>query len=105
MKLPRLNSYVYIITYVDGEPYCVTRDQVYMKNKNAFIVEEALYGSVIEEYRIEHYNDGYMDTWCKTFKEVKEILRQNEIAEIKYGHNVHYILVKGRENSWNVEEE
>ena len=105
MKLPRLNSYVYIITYVEGEPYCVTRDKVYMKNKDAFIVEDALYNYVIEEYRTEHIADDYMTTWCKTFKDVKEILKQDEIAEAEYGHNVHYVLEKVKENSWNVEEE
>ena len=105
MNLPRLNSYVYIITYVDDKPHCVTRDKVYMKNKEAFIVEDAIYNSSIEEYRTPHYAEEYMTSWCKTLKEVKEVLKQRETYEAEFGHNVHYKLVKTSENSWNVEEE
>lgn len=106
MALPRLNSYVYIVTRVDCEPYCVSRDKVYMKNKNAFIVEEAFYDYVIDEYRTEHTEEDEGVTWCKTLKEVKQILKDDEKAQRLFGkYDVKYKLVKLNENNWNVEKE
>ncbi len=104
--LPRLNSWVYIVTYVDGIPYCVTRDIVFMRNKDSFIVEDALSNSVIDEYRTYHTLDGYGESWVKTFKEVKEVLAKSAKEESKYrdDHIVKYVARKSCENSWNVEE-
>lgn len=75
-RLPRLNSYVYIITYDDGIPICITKDKVYMKNKDEFITEEMLGWDVIEEYRLPCNLRLYGYTWTKTLKEAKEVVKK-----------------------------
>ena len=85
-RLPRLNSYVYIITYSDGIPFCITKDRVYMKNKDEFITEEMIASDVIEEYRLPCDIKSYGDTWTKTLKEAKEVIKKwfNECNWLDY---------------------
>ena len=104
IKMPRLGSNVYIITEVDGDPFCVTKAPVYMKNKEAFIVEDALDDGSIEEFRRPQYLEDYGYTWVKTFKEVKDILVKYEEAELRFGgKRVKYRLEKVDDTDWNVE--
>ena len=105
MNLPRLNTYVYIITYVNGSPYTITRDEVYMKNKKSFITEEMLSDCFIPEFPMPLNVDDYGRYWCKSLKECKDILEKWRQEEMKYfGNKIEpYKLKKVDENSWNVE--
>lgn len=107
MNLPKLNSYVYVITYVDSYPYCVTKDRVYMKNEDEFITEEMLDDCVITEYRIPLSIDNYGEAWVKTFKEVKETLKKIEQEKFALcGEKLHfYLRCKCDDHNWNVDYE
>lgn len=96
-RLPKLNSSVYIITYVDSEPYCITKDVVYMKSANEFITEDMLSDFVIDEYRRPCAGEDYGYTWVKTLKEAKEVVR-------KYceDNNIDFTIEKTKDDSWNV---
>lgn len=97
-KLPRLNSYVYIITYVDSEPYCITKDMVYMKNDKEFITEDMISPSVIEEYRYPLDVSDYGDRWTHTLKEAKDVVKK--WAE-DYGYNID--IEKNYNDSWHID--
>ena len=97
-KLPRLNSYVYVITYVDSQPYCISRDKVYMKNDKEFITEDMMMGDVIEEYRCPLDASDYGDRWTYTLKEAKDVVRQ--WAEY---WDYDFDIKKNYENSWCVD--
>ena len=103
-KLPRLNTYVYIITYVNGSPSAITRDKVYMKNKKSFITEEMLSDYLIPEFPRPLDAYDYGRHWCKSLKECKEILEKWRQEELEYfGNEIEpYKLKKVDENSWNV---
>ena len=105
MNLPRLNTYIYIITYVNGSPYAITKDKVYMKNKESFITEEMLCDYFIPEFPMPLNIDDYGRYWCKSLKECKDILEKWRQEEMKYFENEiePYKLKKVDENSWNVE--
>ena len=96
IKNPRLNSYVYILTYVDGEPFCISKDKVYMKNKESFITEAVFNDSFIEESRKEHYFDDYLISWFSKLKEARKYLKDNYESKFK--------LVKCYGDEWNIEE-
>ena len=102
---PRLNSYVYIITFVHDKPYSITRDKVYMKNKEAFITENMMYDDYIPEYREECKFNEYGKRWCKTFKEAKAIVKENEKRINNYYSDKHYDfkIEKCDKNIWNIE--
>lgn len=95
-KIPRLNSYVYILTYDYGTPYCITKDKVYMKNNEAFITEGVLNEIYIDEYRKEQYFKDYQKTWFTSLKEIRNYLRKN--GEEKYK------IIKANGGEWNIEE-
>lgn len=73
-KVPRLNSKVWIIVFIEGEVYTLSKQKVYMKNKEGFITEETIDDSIMNEARIEYTLDSYGENWFKTFKEAKEYL-------------------------------
>ena len=91
IKEPKLNSYVYVLTFVDGLPYCITRDKVYMKNNKAFIVEGIFDDSVIEEFRVEQYFKNYNKTWFTSLESTKKYLGDN------------FRIVKAHVDAWNVD--
>lgn len=95
-KNPRLNSYVYILTYVDHEPFCITKDKVYMKNKYSFIPETIFDESIIDEYKREYFFEEYGAIWFDKLKDVRTYL--NEWFGQKYK------IVKVYGDSWNIEE-
>ena len=106
MALPKLGSTVYILTFVEDKPHCVTKDTVYMKNNKSFIVENALSNTIIDEYRTEYSDEqdiGYCSSWHKSLKEVKIALNEYEKNVGKYGDHVHCKLEKQSEDSWHVE--
>ncbi len=96
IKNPRLNSYVYILTYVDGEPFCVSKDKVYMKSKETFITESIFNTSYIEEIRCEHYFDDYGICWFSKLKDARKYLKERYDNKFK--------LVKCYGDEWNIEE-
>lgn len=108
-KNPRLNSSVWVIVNVDGFPYTLSKQIVAMKNKEAFITEEVLYGgdSLIKEvYCIYNFED-YGKTWFKTKKEGLEYIKK-EIFENyykRYYPNGSYEIEKGNNDfyyfEWN----
>lgn len=98
IKLPRLYSYVYVITYVDvWQPYCITRDMVYMKNDKEFITEDMMSNDVISEYRKPLDTSEYGDRWTHTLKEAKDIVEKWAKEE---GYDVD--IEKTCDNSWCV---
>lgn len=97
-KLPRLNSYVYVITYVDSKPHCISRDIVYMKNKDSFIVEDMMSNAVIEEYRIPLDISDYGERYTYTLKEAKEVVRKWAKEQ---GYD--FDIKKTCDNSWNID--
>ena len=99
IKLPQLDSYVYVITWCDSEPFCITKDKVYMKNKTDFITEDMLSSSVIEEYRQPMSVEDYGYYWTKTLKEAKELVIKFFKEEL--GREV--AIIKQRDNDWNIE--
>ena len=104
VELPRLNSYVYVITYVDDMPYCITKDKVYMKNANEFITEDMISDDVISEYRWPLDSDDYGRRWAKTLAEAKEIVNKYIQEEEQYfGKEYQYTITKNRNDSWNIE--
>lgn len=98
IELPKLYSYVYVITYVDDKPYCIVKDMIYMKNDKEFITEAMMSDSVIEEYRRPLDVSEYGDRWAHTLKEAKEIVK-------KYAeeHDLDYDIIKAMGDAWNVE--
>ena len=101
---PRLGSYVYVITYVDSEPYCITKSKVYMKNNEAFITEDMLSDFVIEEYRRELLFEGDESSWAKTLKEAKEIVKKHiEYWNDYRGTKYKPVFKKVDDSAWNVE--
>lgn len=98
IKLPRLYSYIYVITYVDSEPYCITKDMVYMKNDKEFITEDMMSHSVIEEYRKPLDTSEYGDRWTRTLKEAKEVVKK--WAE-ECGYNID--IEKNYNDSWHID--
>lgn len=106
MKLPRLNSYVYVITYVNDEPYCVTRDKVFMKNKDSFITDDMLEESVIQEYKSPLSLEDYGDRWVKNFSEIKEVLAKcEEHWNTYHTEKIKYTVEKCPcgDKDWNIE--
>lgn len=106
MKLPRLSSYVYVITYVNDEPFCVTRDKVFMKNKDSFITEDMLVESVIQEYKSPLSLEDYGDRWVKKFSEIKDVLAKCEENWNKYHtEKIKYTIEKCPcgDKDWNIE--
>lgn len=95
-KKPRLNSYVYILTYVDGEPFCISKDKVYMKNKYAFIPEDVFNESVIDEYKKEYFFEEYGIVWFKKLKDIRKYLKEWFEQEYK--------IIKVYGDGWNIEE-
>lgn len=78
MKLPRLNSSVWIIIYnntYDGTPYSLSKQKVYMKNKSEFITEEAIDVSKLDECRIAYSSNEYGEFWFKSLKDAKTYLK------------------------------
>lgn len=101
---PRIGSYVYVISYVNGEPYCITKDKVYMKNLFSFITEDMLNDAVIDEYKKPLSFEDVDGDWAKTLKEAKEIVKKavendNEYRETKYKP----IFNKDDNYNWKVE--
>lgn len=91
---PRLNSYVYIITFVHDKPYSITRDKVYMKNKEGFITERFTYERFAE----------YGKCWCKTIKEAKAIIKKQEqymTSNSDYAYE--FKIKKCTDNAWYIE--
>ena len=99
IKLPQLDSYVYVITWCNSEPFCITKDRVYMKNKTDFITEDMLSGSVIEEYRQPMSVEDYGYYWTKTLKEAKELV----IKYFKEQQGREVIITKLNNNDWDIE--
>lgn len=84
MKLPRLNSSVWIIIYnntYDGNPYSLSKQKVYMKNKSEFITEEAIDVSKIDECRIAYSAEDYGRFWFKSLKDAKTYLKTKWLDE------------------------
>lgn len=98
IKLPRLYSYVYVITYVDFQPYCISKDMVFMKNNKEFITEDMLSRGVINEYRHSLDTSEYGNRWTHTLKEAKD-------AVIKWAkeHVYDVDIKKTCDNSWNID--
>lgn len=104
MKLPQLNSYVYVITYVKGMPYCITKDKVYMKNTTEFITEDMISDSVIHEYRCPLDLHNYGRRWAKTLAEAKEIVSKYfQEEKLYFGNEYQYTITKNRNDSWHIE--
>ena len=99
IKLPQLDSYVYVITWCNSEPFCITKDKVYMKNKTHFITGEMLSGSVIEEFRFPMSVDNYGCNWTKTLKEAKELVIK--FFKEQLGREV--AITKCSDTDWNIE--
>ena len=95
-KNPRLNSYVYILTCVDGEPFCISKDKVYMKNKESFIPEGVFNESVIDEYKKQYFFKEYGIFWFERLKDIRKYLE--ETCEPKYK------IIKVYGDGWNIEE-
>lgn len=103
IKLLQLNSYVYVITYVDGMPYCITKDRVYMKSATEFITEDMISDSVINEYRYPLNANNYGRRWTKTLKEAKESVNKYFQEEKQYfGNEIQYTITKNTNESWSV---
>lgn len=92
MSNVRLNQNVYVITFSNGEPYCLTKGKVYMKNNNSFILEDMLSEATIEEYKIPCDFDEEGLRWFRTLKEAREYIKSKG-----------YILIKTYDDCWNVE--
>ena len=99
IKLPQLDSYVYVITWCDCEPFCISKDKVYMRNKTHFITEDMLSANVIEEYRQPMSVNDYGHYWTKTSKEAKEIV--NKFFKEELGREV--MIIKNSDSDWKVE--
>lgn len=82
---------VYVLTYVDDKPYCLTKGDIYMRNEEAFILEDMLEDYIIEEYREPIYFNDENKTWFKTLKQAENHL-----------DNLGFKLVKDYEDEWNI---
>lgn len=103
IKLPQLNSYVYVITYVDGMPYCITKDRVYMKNATEFITEDMISDSVINEYRYPLDCDDYGRRWTKTLAEAKaSVNKYFQEEKLYFGNEIQYTITKNTNESWSI---
>lgn len=103
VKLPRLNSYIWLIVFVEGVPYTVSKQQVYMKNKTEFITEEAVCDGVIDEARYSYGVEDYGSSWFKSLKEAK-IGLENWIKDQKkyFNDNYTYSLEKIGDSFYDV---
>lgn len=80
----RLNQKVYVLilnykynaSIFIKEPMCLIYGKVYMKNKNAFIIHQALDDNYIEEVRKEKRFYDENITWFRKLKTAKEYLKQ-----------------------------
>lgn len=95
-KNPRLNSYVYTLTYAGGKPWSICKCKVYMKNKQSFITEDALNESVSDEYKVEYYFEDYQKTWFSNIKSIRNTLKER--------HHEKYVILKCSDDFWSVEE-
>lgn len=82
---------VYVLTYVDDRPYCLTKGAIYMQNKEAFILEDMLEDYTIKEYRRPIYFEDEGEIWFKTLDQAKNHL-----------YDLGYALKSCNDDEWNV---
>lgn len=82
---------VYVLTYVDNKPYCLSKGTIYMQNQEAFILEDMLEDYTIKEYRRPIYFEDENEVWFRTLDQAKNHL-----------DNLGFKLYKYCDDEWNV---
>lgn len=58
-----------------------TKEKIYMYNKEAFISENTFCDCYVEEGREQLYFEDEHKTWCRTFKEAKELCNAKKVRK------------------------
>ena len=75
---PRYNQYVYILVYLNQEPFTLYKQKPYMKNKTHFVTEAVLDKYKIDECRRAYsFDEDYGKYWFKSISEAKKFLEAN----------------------------